>query len=83
MSVITKLYRLFFCMGGLLTLFVPAMAAENVDDLPILTGGVVPIISFKEHDPFASGQLSSISHVEYVIRVKIKQATQSLQNPLF
>ncbi len=70
MSIFTKLRRLAFCMSGLLALCLPAMAAENVDDLPILTGGVVPIISFKEHDPFASDKLSSISHVEYVIRVK-------------
>ena len=48
----------------------PVMAGETVDDLPDLTGGVVPIISYKEHDPFASSQLTSVSHIEYVIRVK-------------
>ncbi len=46
------------------------MANDAVDDLPNLTGGVVPIISYKERDPFTGSQLTSVSHIEYLIHVK-------------
>ena len=57
-------------LGTMLFWCLPVFAGEMVDDLPDLTGGVVPVIYYKEHDPFASRQLTSVSHIEYVIRVK-------------
>ncbi|MCA9470634.1 MAG: hypothetical protein MRJ96_03925 [Nitrospirales bacterium] len=55
---------------AILTVFSVVVGAETVDDLQNLTTGVVPSISYKEHDPFSSGQLTSVSHIEYVVRVK-------------
>ena len=59
--------------GGVLVSIVfssMVIAAETVDELQNLTTGVVPSISYKERDPFSGGKLSSVSHIEYVIRVK-------------
>jgi len=46
------------------------MSAPSVDELPNITSGVVPFISYEKHDPFANDQLSSVSHVSYIIWVK-------------
>ena len=66
-----KLPASFLAVGlSLLTLCPLIMASGTVDELPNLTGGVVPILSYKDHDPFKSRQLTSVSHIEYVVRVK-------------
>ena len=63
--------RSFLVMGlSLGFLCSVVMASETVDELPNLTGGVVPILSYKDHDPFKNKQLTSVSHIEYVVRVK-------------
>ncbi len=63
---------LILALGILILWNVTVVAEEAVDALPNLTGGVVPVISYKEHDPFANNRLTSVSHIEYVIRVKNK-----------
>lgn len=48
-----------------------AWASLLVDDLPDLTGGVVPVVQYKHHDPFSGNDLlTSVSEVEYEVRVK-------------
>jgi len=45
--------------------------STGVDDLPDLTGGVVPVVQYKHLDPFSGKDiLTSVSEVEYVVRVK-------------
>ena len=57
---------LCFALSGTL-----ALASPSVDDLPDLTGGVVPIVQYKKLDAFSGDDLlTSISEVEYVVRVK-------------
>ncbi len=58
---------LTFCIA---TGSLSVMAGTPVDDLPDLTGGVVPVIQYKNHDPFSGSELTSISEVEYTVRVK-------------
>ncbi len=70
MRVPIKIFQSCVCAWSLLFALDFALAAETVDDLPNITTGVVPIISYKEHDPFANDQLTSVSHVSYVIHVK-------------
>ena len=49
----------------------PALAEPSVDDLPDLTGGVVPVVQYKRLDPFSGNDiLTSVSEVEYVVRIK-------------
>lgn len=49
----------------------PASADPSVDDLPDLTGGVVPVVQYKHLDPFSGNDiLTSVSEVEYVVRIK-------------
>lgn len=51
----------------------PAGAEPSVDDLPDLTGGVVPVVQYKYLDPFSDDDiLTSVSEVEYVVWVKNK-----------
>lgn len=45
-------------------------AETSVDDLQDLTGGVVPVVQYKGRDPFAGRDLTSVSQVEYEVRVK-------------
>ncbi|HNP29808.1 MAG TPA: hypothetical protein PKK23_12225 [Nitrospirales bacterium] len=46
-------------------------SSMGVDDLPDLTGGVVPVVQYKHLDPFSGDDiLTSVSEVEYVVRVK-------------
>jgi hypothetical protein len=47
-----------------------SLAETLVDDLPDLTNGVVPVVQYKQLDPFAGNDLTSISEVEYVVSVK-------------
>jgi len=47
-----------------------ALANENADGLTDLTGGAVPIISYKNHDAYGSGTPTSVSLVQYSVRVK-------------
>jgi hypothetical protein len=48
-----------------------ALADPSVDDLPDLTGGVVPVVQYKHLDPFSGTDiLTSVSEVEYEVRVK-------------
>ncbi|MGE0473812.1 MAG: hypothetical protein AB7P17_09285 [Nitrospirales bacterium] len=47
-----------------------AWADTPVDDLQDLTGGVVPIVQYKGHDPFSGRDLTSVSQIEYEVRVK-------------
>ncbi|WP_342348567.1 hypothetical protein [uncultured Nitrospira sp.] len=50
----------------------PAWATSyGVDDLPDLTGGVVPVVQYKQLDPFSGNDiLTSVSEVEYTVKVK-------------
>jgi hypothetical protein len=49
----------------------PVVANPLVDDLPDLTGGVVPVVQYKHLDPFSGeDKLTSVSEVDYVVRVK-------------
>ena len=45
-------------------------AETSVDDLPDLTGGVVPVVQYKGRDPFSGRDLTSVSQVEYEVRIK-------------
>ena len=60
-------------------LFLPAslLAAPSIDELPDLTGGLIPILSYDTGageygggQLFSGGQLSSRGHVYYLVRVK-------------
>ncbi len=67
-------------MKHLVSLLVLAIAANGnpvwatssgVDDLPDLTGGVVPVVQYKQLDPFSGNDiLTSVSEVEYTVKVK-------------
>ena len=49
---------------------VSVLANPSVDDLPDITGGVVPVVQYKNHDAFSGSELTSVSEVEYVVKVK-------------
>ena len=58
-------------------LFVPAglLAVASIDDLPDLTGGLIPILSYDTGEAgggelFSGGHLASRSDVTYLVRVK-------------
>lgn len=67
-------------MKRFVSLMVLAIAASGnpvwatswgVDDLPDLTGGVVPVVQYKQLDPFSGNDiLTSVSEVEYTVTVK-------------
>ena len=66
-----------FLYVSLVLLFVPAglLALPSIDELPDLTGGVIPLISYdtgKEGGGqlFSGGHLSSRGEVRYLVRVK-------------
>jgi len=46
------------------------LAKDNTDGLTDLTGGAIPIISYKNHDAYGNGTPSSVSRVQYSVRVK-------------
>jgi hypothetical protein len=61
----------------LILVFVPAslLAVPSIDELPDLTGGVIPILSYDTGEDgggqlFSGGHLSSRGHVYYLVRVK-------------
>jgi hypothetical protein len=45
-------------------------AQPSVDELPDLTEGVVPIVQYKHSDPLSGTKLTSVSEVEYTVKVK-------------
>lgn len=47
-----------------------AWADTPVDDLQDLTGGVVPVVQYKGRDPFSGRDLTSVSQVDYEVKVK-------------
>ncbi|MBA3611975.1 MAG: hypothetical protein H0W49_03480 [Nitrospirales bacterium] len=67
-------------MKRLVSLLVLAIAANwnpvwatssGIDDLPDLTDGVVPVVQYKQLDPFSGKDiLTSVSEVEYTVKVK-------------
>ena len=54
-------------LGGSGTL---ALANPSVDELPDLTEGVVPVVQYKNSDPFSGTGLTSVSEVEFLVKVK-------------
>ena len=63
--------KAWFSCGILMVVTGPLVWAETpVDDLPDLTGGAVPIVQYKGHDPFSGRDLTSVSQVDYEVRVK-------------
>jgi hypothetical protein len=48
------------------------LANPSVDDLPDLTEGVVPVVQYKNSDPFSGTGLTSVSEVEFIVKVKNK-----------
>ena len=47
-----------------------ALANPSVDELPDLTEGVVPVVQYKNSDPFSGTGLTSVSEVEFIVKVK-------------
>ncbi len=47
-----------------------ALANPTVDDLPDLTEGVVPVVQYKNSDAFSGTGLTSVSEVEFLVKVK-------------
>jgi len=69
----------FVCVFLLLLFLLPAklLAMPSIDELPDLTGGVIPILSYDTGagetgggQLFSGGHLSSRGHVYYLVRVK-------------
>ena len=59
-------FSLLFVVGS-----APLVVANpSVDELPDLTEGVVPVVQYKNSDPFSGSKLSSVSEVEYIVKVK-------------
>ena len=46
------------------------LANPSVDELPDLTEGVVPVIQYKHSDPLSGKGLTSVSDVEFIVKVK-------------
>ena len=47
-----------------------ALANPSVDELPDLTEGVVPVVQYKNSDPSSGTGLTSVSEVEFIVKVK-------------
>lgn len=47
-----------------------ALANSSVDDLPDLTEGVVPVVQYKNSDALSGTGLTSVSEVEFIVKVK-------------
>lgn len=63
------------CCQGRIVAFIVVLgavpvAAQNVEDLPDLTGGAVPILVYETRDPFSSEEPTSIEHVQFSVRIK-------------
>lgn len=74
-SPLVKGMRKVSALGCLLLILFPAShlftwAETPVDDLQDLTGGVVPVVQYKGRDPFSGRELTSVSQVEYEVKVK-------------
>lgn len=72
---------------GILVLAVPnvLLADASIDELPDITGGVIPLLSFEVSqggELFSSGRVSSRGHVYYVVRVKNQTGDQILAESL-
>jgi len=63
-GMVSLLTLSFAVCGGLV------FANPSVDDLPDLTGGVVPIVQYKGSEPLSGTRLTSVSEVEYTVKVK-------------
>ena len=62
---------LSFLVMGIVSVGNFVLAELSVDNLPDLTNGVVPVVQYKYLDPFSGDDpLTSVSEVEYVVRVK-------------
>ena len=46
------------------------LANPSVDDLPDLTEGVVPVVQYKNSDALSGTGLTSVSEVEFLVKVK-------------
>lgn len=58
-------------------------ASSGVDDLPDLTGGVVPVVQYKQLDSFSGNDiLPSVSEVEYTVKVKNRTGDPLIANSL-
>ena len=60
-----SVFLIHVAMGGALVL-----ANPSVDDLPDLTAGVVPIVQYKHAQPLSGTGLTSVSEVEFIVKVK-------------
>jgi hypothetical protein len=58
-------FLLHVAMSGALVL-----ANPTVDDLPDLTEGVVPVVQYKHSEPLSGTGLTSVSEVEFIVKVK-------------
>jgi hypothetical protein len=58
-------FLLHVAMSGALVL-----ANTTVDDLPDLTEGVVPVVQYKHSEPLSGTGLTSVSEVEFIVKVK-------------
>ena len=47
-----------------------ALANPSVDELPDLTEGVVPVVQYKNSAPSSGTGLTSVSEVEFIVKVK-------------
>ena len=47
-----------------------ALANPSVDELPDLTEGVVPVVQYKNSDALSGTELTSVSEVEFIVKVK-------------
>ena len=45
-------------------------ANPTVDDLPDLTEGVIPVVQYKNSDALSGTGLTSVSEVEFLVKVK-------------
>jgi hypothetical protein len=66
-------YVVSFLIVGMVGSWSSTFANPSVDDLPDLTGGVVPIVKYKTLDPFTGTEtdiLTSVAEVAYEVRIK-------------
>ena len=68
-SIIVKGFVVFLA-GSLGVSGSLALSNPSVDELPDLTEGVVPVVQYKNSDPFSGTGLTSVSEVEFIVKVK-------------
>ena len=67
----TMMQKIFFLpVWGMVMASSFVWAEMPVDDLPDLTGGALPVVQYKGRDPFSGRDLTSVSQVEYEVRIK-------------